>query len=180
MIKKLFLLIIFALPMVSVVAQTEDSTKPIRFGKVDKKALFNMLPEKAAAELELQEISNAYEAEHKMLQDEFNRKYADFQALYLDGNTPATIKERRMQELQENNQKIESFLNMVKKDLEQREKDLIGPIKVKIQEAIVIVGIEGGFTAIFDANDENIPFLGARVEDITHLVQAKLGIHEKK
>ena len=53
----------------------------VRIGIVNSKQLFDLMPEKAAAEAQLKVISDRYHAEHNMLQDEFDKKYADYQTI---------------------------------------------------------------------------------------------------
>ncbi|MEG0253886.1 MAG: OmpH family outer membrane protein, partial [Muribaculaceae bacterium] len=97
MIKKLLLTALIAVPM-CLCAQT------LKFGNVNSQQIFETMPEKAVAEKTLVEVSKKYEDEYKKLQEEFTKKYTDFQAL--DAATPQSIKDRRMQELQENQTKI--------------------------------------------------------------------------
>ena len=170
MIKKL--MIVMALVMMPVCMQAQQ----VKFGKVNKLEIFNMMPEKAIAEKQLQDLSDQYKAELKMLQDEFNRKYSDFQAMNLDNKTAGTIKERRMQELQENNEKIELFMKNTSEDLRKKEAELLDPIRKRIDDAIKIIGEEQGFMLIYDVNEPGVAFLGPQFEDITSLVKLQLGL----
>ena len=170
MIKKL--MIVMALVMMPVCMQAQQ----VKFGKVNKLEIFNMMPEKAIAEKQLQDLSDQYKAELKMLQDEFNRKYSDFQAMNLDNKTAGTIKERRMQELQENNDKIELFMKSVSADLEKKEQEFIAPLKKKIDEAVAAVGEAGGYLLIYDVNDTKIAYASDVFEDVTPLVKAQLNM----
>ena len=90
--------------------------------------------------------------------------------------TPATIKERRMQEIKENDQKIQQFLNQAESDLKEREKALNKPILDKINAAIRAVGNEGGYTYIIDASQSSIVYTGSDAIDVTGAVKAKLGL----
>ena len=170
MIKKL--MIVMALVIMPVCMQAQQ----VKFGKGNKLEIFNMMPEKAIAEKQLQDLSDQYKAELKMLQDEFNRKYSDFQAMNLDNKTAGTIKERRMQELQENNDKIELFMKNTSEDLRNKEAELLDPIRKRIDDAIKIIGEEQGFMLIYDVNEPGVAFLGPQFEDITSLVKLQLGL----
>ena len=99
MIKKLLVAMLIAFPM-CLAAQT------FKFGTVNSQEIFNLMPDKATAETTLQSVAEKYQAELQKLQEEFDKKYKEFQAL--DETTPQSIKDRRMQELQENNQKIQN------------------------------------------------------------------------
>ena len=162
--------------MVLMVAPLYIQAQNVKLGKVDKLEIYNCMPEKAQAETMIRELSDKYQEEFKMLQNEYNRKYADFQALALDTKTPGTIKERRMQELQENNEKIEVFMKEVASDLKKKEEELVGPLKKKVEDAIREIGDEQGFWVIYDINEPGVAYLGSCFEDVTSLVKLHLGL----
>ena len=156
-----------ALPM-CIAAQT------LKFGTVNSQEIFNLMPDKATAEATLQSVSDKYQTEFTNLQNEFEKKYKEFQELGAD--TPQSIKDRRMQELQENQQKIQNFQQMASQDLQKQQETLLAPITEKIQQAIQAVGAEGGYTFIYDLSIPCVVYTGAGAEDVTPQVKAKLGI----
>ena len=101
MVKRVILVVLMIVPMM-VMAQN------IKLGKVDKVAIFNAMPEKVEAEAQIKLLSDQYQKEYDLLRAEYNRKYADFQAMAIDNKTPGTIKERRMQELQEKLKRLQT------------------------------------------------------------------------
>ena len=72
-----------------------------RIGIVNSQQIFDLMPEKTIAEAQLKALSDRYHAEYELLQAEFDKKYADYQTIAADPNTPETIRERRVQELKE-------------------------------------------------------------------------------
>ena len=86
--KRILVFILALLPLM-LVAQA-------RIGIVNSKEIFDLMPEKATAEAQLKALSDRYHAEHELLQDEFDKKYADYQAIATDQSVPETIKERRV------------------------------------------------------------------------------------
>ena len=169
MVKRVILVVLMIVPMM-VMAQN------IKLGKVDKVAIFNAMPEKVEAEAQIKLLSDQYQKEYDLLRAEYNRKYADFQAMAIDNKTPGTIKERRMQDLQENNDKIELFMKSVSADLEKKEQEFIAPLKKKIDEAVAAVGEAGGYLLIYDVNDTKIAYASDVFEDVTPLVKAQLNM----
>ena len=169
MVKRVILVVLMIVPMM-VMAQN------IKLGKVDKVAIFNAMPEKVEAEAQIKLLSDQYQKEYDLLRAEYNRKYADFQAMAIDNKTPGTIKERRMRELQENNDKIELFMKSVSADLEKKEQEFIAPLKKKIDEAVAAVGEVGGYLLIYDVNDTKIAYASDVFEDVTPLVKAQLNM----
>ena len=167
MIKRFLLAALVALPM-CISAQT------LKFGTVNSQEIFNLMPEKATAETTLQSVAEKYQTELQNLQQEFDKKYKEFQEL--DPTTPQSIKDRRMQELQENNQKIQNFQQMAAQDMQKQQETLLAPITDKIQKAIQAVGAEGGYTFIYDLSIPCVVYTGTGAEDVTAKVKAKLGI----
>ncbi|MDE6490489.1 MAG: OmpH family outer membrane protein [Muribaculaceae bacterium] len=165
MIKKVLLAIMIALPMCL-------SAQTVKLGIVNTNTIFEAMPERAAAQTQLETSSKTFEEEFKKLTEEMNKKYADFQAL--DASTPESIKERRMQELQELDNRIQQFRAQAQQDLERQQNQLMAPIQEKIQNAIQAVGSENGFSMIFQ---DLIPsYTGSDVIDVTPMVKTKLGL----
>ena len=165
MFKKLIIAILCCLPL-TMVAQT------LKFGTINTGEVLTAMPERAAAEQQLQDLTKRYEDKFVKLQEDFQKKYQEVQAM---GDTvPETIKMRRYEELQAMDQRIQSFRQVVEQDLAKKQEELFIPIQQKLMDAINAVGSENGFTYIFDANAAY--YKGVGNEDVTPLVKAKLGI----
>lgn len=165
MIKKVFLAIMIALPAMGF-AQ--------KFGTIDTQALITSLPDMKDVQTQLEASQKKYQDEFNNLQAEIEKKYTEYQALEKDANTPETIKERRMQEIQELGQKIQQFQQTASQDLERQQQQLMAPIQQKVITAIQSVGSEGAYTMIFE-NAQPL-YVGKDVEDLTPKVKAKLGV----
>lgn len=142
----------------------------------DAQAVFNAMTEKAQAEEQLKQISDKLQEEFRAMQEEFNRKYADYQALAADPDTPASIKERRMQEIQESDKKIQAFQYNAEAELRDRRDQLAAPIHAAIKAAVQEVGDENAFDIILDISKGNVSYKGPNTPDVTQLVKAKLGL----
>lgn len=165
MIKKLFLVALMALPM-TLAAQN------FKFGTVNSVEIFNLMPEKTTAEQQLEALQKQYEAEFVKMQEEFSAKYKEF--VDAQETMPENIKQRRMQEIQEIQQRIQNFREVAASDLEEQQGKLMAPIQEKMSTAIKAVGEENGFTFIFDVNI--LMYSGTQAIDATPLVKAKLGL----
>ena len=168
MLKKLLLVAAMLIPMLA-------SAQTLKIGLVDMQGIFNVMPEKEAAEKQLAEVSKKYEAENEKLGEEMKRMYDEFQAMKED-ELPA-IKERKARELQDYNQKIQQFQQTAYNDLNKLNADLMGPIMQKIQTAVEAVGKEGSYSLIQPKSTDIILYFGAPVEDISNQVKAKLGVN---
>ncbi len=167
MIKKIILALLIALPL---------STFAQKFGVVDLEALFQDMPEAKAMQTQLAETSKKYEDEFAKLQEEVNKLYADYQTIQSDANTPESIKERRVQEIQERAQKVDQFRNTASEDLSRLQQTLMAPIQSKLNDAVKAVGAEGSYTFIFPNEPAMLLYTGTDVVDVTPAVRAKLGI----
>lgn len=147
-----------------------------KFGTVDPQGIIFDLPEYKAAQTQFAEASKKYEDEYKKLTDEVDKKMQEYQALEKDPATPAGIKERRQQELQEFYQKAQSFQQTASQDLQRQQQQLMAPIEQKVYDAIKAVGQENGFTVILPAGVA--AFTGSDVIDTTPMVRKKLGLSE--
>ncbi len=167
MIKKLLILVFLALPL-GLAAQN------LKFGTVNTVDVFNLMPEKATAEKQLEDLSKQYENEFMKMQEEFTTKYKEF--VNTQDSMPENIKQRRMQEIQEIQQRIQNFREVATSDLEEQQAKLLAPLQEKIANAVKAVGQENGFTFIFDMSIPSVLYAGGQAIDATPLVKAKLGL----
>ena len=147
-----------------------------RIGIVNSQQIFDLMPEKAAAEAQLKTLSEQYHAEYVLLQNEFDKKYADYQTVAADPSMPETIKERRVHELQESDKKMREFERRVADDLAAQRAALTKPLTEKIQAAIRTAGEQGGFDLVLDTAVTPVAYTGPATVDITPMVKAILGL----
>lgn len=167
MIKKILLALAIALPMCAI-AQTP------KFGTVEVDPIFTAMPETTAARDQIASASKKYEDEFNKLREEFNKKFTEYQNLEKEATTPESIKELRMQELNQLNEKIQQFNATANEDLQRQQQQLFAPIQERIVTAIKAVGQENGFTFIFTSDAP--AYIGTDVVDVTPMVKAKLGL----
>lgn len=165
---KRFMFLAVAATMMCLSAQAQ------KFGYINTSEIFNVMPEKATAENTLKTASEKYETEFRNLQTAFQKKAEDYDKADKDATTPQAIKDRHMQELQEEYQKIQNFQQTASQDIQRQQEQLMAPITQKLQDAIKAVGAEGGYTFIYDTS--SLLYVGTGAEDLTAKVKAKLGI----
>ena len=164
MMKKVLLALCVALPMLA--------SAQSKFGVVDTQVILEAMPEVKTAQDQVVASSKKYEDEYNKLQNDIQKKFEEYQALSAD--TPETIKDRRMQEIQELDQKMQQFRNTATQDLQRQQETLMAPIQEKVRTAINSVGKEHNMTFIFESA---MPiYTGTDVTDVTPYVKTKLGI----
>ena len=147
-----------------------------RIGIVNSQQLFDLMPEKAAAEAQLHALNDRYHAEYELLQAEFDKKYADYQTVAADAAMPEAIKERRVQELQESDKKMREFEKRASDDIAARREALTRPITDKIQAAIRTAGEQEALDLVLDTAVTPVAYTGPNTIDITAVVKALLGL----
>ena len=143
---------------------------------VNSQELFNLLPEKATAEAQLKALSEKYHAEYELMRGEFDKKYADYQTVAADASMPETIKDRRIQELQESDKKMRDFERRAADDIAAQREALTKPISDKIQAAIRTAGERGGYDLVLDTAVTPVAYTGPNTTDITPMVKTLLGL----
>ena len=130
---------------------------------------------KVESPAEIKAEEKQYMDEIQRASDELNKKYAAFQEE--QANLPQNIKDRRMKELQDLNERGMQFQQDAQQQLNQSWMQKLEPIAKKIDDAIKAVGQEGGYVYIFDLNSTNIPYVSETLStDVTGAVKAKLGL----
>ena len=120
------------------------------------KALKDM-PDYALVQAKQKELRQAYEAELKRVEGEFNQKYEAF----LEGQKdfPRTILLKRQTELQQLLQQNMEFKRQGLKDLEKAEEEALAPLHEKLAEAIAKVAKEKGLALVVNTDSRACPFI---------------------
>ena len=130
------------------------------------------LPEVADMQKKLEDLNAKYKKELETMQGEYQKKYSDFIAQ--QDSLTENIKVRRMQEVQDMQQRMDNFVQVAQQDAAKQQQDLLTPIQQKIQDAIKAVGAEKGYTYIIDP--QVLLYQGSNAIDATQFVKAKLGL----
>lgn len=170
MLKKIALVIMLVIPM-SVFAQT------VKFGHTYSQEIIVLMPEYTKAISDLQALQQKFDDEMKRVNEEFTKKYQEFQQAISDGTLPANIQERRQKELQDMMEKSEQFQQEAYQQMQKSQQDLMAPIMKKVEDAIKAVGEEDNMVFVFDLSRTYIPFVNEKLStDVTTKVKAKVGL----
>lgn len=145
-----------------------------KFAHINSQELLATLPEREAAQQEIEEYAKKLEAQQKSMQDELNAKYEEYLA-QRDSYTDL-VKATKEKDLQDIQQRIATFNQVAMQDLQKKEGELIKPIIEKVQKAIEEVGKENGYIYVFDLTNRTVVYVSDQSEDITLLVKKKLGL----
>lgn len=170
MAKRIFLSALFIISIIfanTISAQTSE-----KIAYINSIELLELIPGKVAASRSISELNQKYKDELAVMQNDYNNKYTDF--LANQNKLAESIKLRRMQELYELEQNINRFMKVAQEDVESQEAQLIVPLKEKLKEAVKQVGIEQGFTVIYDMANPTIAFITPNAIDANPMIKAKL------
>lgn len=174
MTKKIFFSLSLFILLITTTASAQF-TPQVSVAFVNTTQLLEAFPEKEAATQQLVALSDNYKKELELMQNEYNKKYSDY--ITYQSSLAENIKLRRMQELTELENRMQQFMELAQKDIENQEKVLLEPLRQKISQAIHAVGIERHYTVIYDLANPGIAFVSPSAVDANPFVKQRLGIH---
>lgn len=164
--KKIAFLLLCLLPM-GAFAQN-------KLGHINTQELLSVIPERDSIETALSNLAKEYETELSKMTEEYYAKIQEFQQKA--ETMAASIKEARQSEIMEMEQRIQTFRQQATTDIQRQQEVLMTPVVQKIKTAIDAVGLENGFTYIFDTSAQIVIYQGNGAIDVMPQVKAKLGI----
>ena len=168
MLKKIALVMLLALPM-GVFAQN------LKFGHINAQEIITVMPEFTKAQNDIQTLEKQLTAELQRTQEEFNKKYQEFQQAIAKDSLPPNIAERRQKELQDMMQRQEQFQQDAQQQMQKAQNDAMAPIYQKLDNAIKAVGAAEGVIYIFDLARTSIPYVNeSQSINLTNKVKANL------
>ncbi len=166
--KKLILISLLSIFAFGIQAQT------IKLGHINTQELMSKLPQRLKAEEEINKHAAQLEQFQKSIQDELTKKYEQYlteRETYTD-----LVKATKEKELQDLQQRLETYNKTAQQDLMQKENELFKPIIDAVTAAIQEVGKENGFLYIFDTATGNVLFQSTESVDVAPLVRKKMGL----
>ena len=161
--KKLILMLAMVLPMLA---------SAQKIGYINSQELLAAMPEIKGMQAKLDTLAGQYETQFANMQEEFNKKVADFQKD--QATMTAGVRDFRQQEIVEMEQRIQMFYQTAQKDIQAKQQEYLIPIQNRMLEAIKKVGAEQGCTYVMDAMA--MLYIAPDALDLMALVKSELGI----
>lgn len=136
------------------------------------------MPDYRKAYDEMNALRAQYSSELQTMQQEFQTKYEKFQK-EVNEQTPAAIRERRVAEMEQLQDRLEQTQRDFSSQLEQQEAQKLEPIMKKVQDAINTVARAGNFVYVMDKNTalrNNVFVNEALSVDVTSRIMDALSI----
>jgi len=169
--KRLYFFLLITLAAMTAQAQTVGSSEqgestsqlspqatPLVFiGCLSYDDALKSMPQYAIVEEEMAALREAYEAEMKRVEDDFNQKYEAF----LDGRKdyPRTILLKRQTELQQLLQRNVEFKEQCRKELEQTRKEKMAPLHAHLSMSISKVARQHQLAVVVNTDANACPFI---------------------
>lgn len=169
MFKKLLLLVLFVAPL-SLCAQ--------KFAHFDYAQIIQAMPEAKTAQADLEKLGKQYQTELQNMETEIRTKAEKYGKEDTDA-TPANIRERHNQEVQEMYQRYQQAQQDNTEAFQKAQVEKMQPITQKIMNAVNTVASEGGYVYIIDKNaaqQGGIVINETLSTDVTSAIMKKLNI----
>lgn len=164
---------------VAVIASfTLAASAQLKIGHINSQELLSSMPETDSAQKKLEKLTKEHELALEEMSVEFNKKYDEYLKKLDDTANPMSplVKSSKEAELQELQQRIQTFQQQADQDLQQQRAVLFQPIQEKAVKAVNDVASENGFTYILDSGVGVVVYSAPNAEDILPLVKKKLNI----
>ena len=161
--KKLILMLAMVLPMLA---------SAQKIGYINSQELLAVMPELKDMQAKLDTLAGQYETQFANMQQEFNKKVADFQKE--QATMTAGVRDFRQQEIVEMEQRIQMFYQTAQKDIQAKQQEYLIPIQNRMLDAIKKVGAEQGCIYVMDAMA--MLYIAPDALDLMSLVKKELGI----
>ena len=143
-----------------------------KIGHVNSQEIMALMPETKQMGEKLDSVQGVYETQLANMQEEFNKKVAEFQQQ--QQTMSASILEYKQQELAQMEQRLQMFYQTIQKDLQAKQVEYLQPIRDKLLATINKVATAQACTYVMD--QANMPYIAPDALDLTSAVKAELGI----
>ena len=167
--KKILLLALLIFPLYA------SAQSMVKYGYISYDSLFHSLPEYAQVQDNMVQLRKKYEDEALYNEKNFKRQFTEF----LEGQKdfPKNILLKRQRDLQISMERGISFRQEADSLLMQAERDMLAPLRKRLDKAIQEVGIERGYEYILNLDNHAYPYIHPELtENAAPYVLMKLGL----
>lgn len=120
-------------------------------GVYDSNRAFNQLAQVVAAQKELADMSATYEKEYKVLTDNVNNCFNEYQKMHNDDSVPQVVKDRKAQEVAAYQKKAEDYAKKATESLQKRQNEVLKPLQEKFNAAVSLISSRRGLVSTQDS-----------------------------
>lgn len=145
----------------------------MKFGSVNAEEIMMLLPEVSEYEKTMTKYGEENKKYLQGLQDEIKIAYEKYQKE--KPNMTDAIAKMEEEKLAEMQQRVQTAYETIQASFQQKQQELIKPMREKVQNAITAVGKKNNFMFIFQTGGE-VLYKSDKVVDVTAMVKKELGI----
>lgn len=142
-----------------------------KFGHANFEEIIGLLPERSAAEKEVQSLQTKLEGRLNTMVETYQQKMTDFQT---DTTLTSGMRNSLRNEIADLERRIQEFQQTAYMEIETKQAELMGEMVDKVRKAAVQLGQDEDYTYIFDSSNGTLLYAGG--EDVTSKIRTKLGI----
>lgn len=147
-------------------AATHVSRMELSFGYFSYNDVLHNMRGYVEAEQRIASLRATYQQELKRSEEEFSRQFGEF----IEGQQtfPENILLKRQKELEQLMDGSLKFKEEARRLLEQSEEDTMSPLRKRVDDAVVRLGMERGYAFILDTDKGSFPFVSGTIgTDVT-------------
>ncbi|WP_346316692.1 OmpH family outer membrane protein [Chitinophaga sp. YIM B06452] len=164
--------VIIAIVAVSGLCSVKASAQA-KIAHINAQALIEAMPETKKAQGEIETFAASLEKESGALVAEYNKKMQDFDKS--SATDSETMKQVKVKEIQDAQQRIQSFETAAREKIGQKQNELLKPVYDKARKAIEDVAKEKGYAYVIDSSSGSL-LVSPAGDDILAAVKTKLGV----
>ncbi len=147
----------------------------LKFGHFNSAAFMEQMPDVKQLQADMDKRQGEIESQVATLREQENSMMQELQ------NKQASMtddeKKEAFTELQELDQRVQTFIQTAQRDMQQQMQERMAPIQQKLLRVVQEVGAENGFLYIFESEGGLTVHVSNKSVDITPLIKAKLGMN---
>ena len=164
---------LWALPFALLAQDKPASPAPAKFGHLHSANIMGKIPGIAQADTLLMKFQQEIQTKGDSMVNAFKAHYDAYVKDAQSGTLSKMQAQTRESQLGAEQEAIQNFEKESQMRILQRRQELYDPILAKVDEAIMAIGREEGYTMIFDSSQPSLVFL-SQAEDISEKVLARL------
>lgn len=142
-----------------------------KFGHADFGEIISLLPERAQAEKDVQDLQKKLEKRLNSMIETYQGKITEFES---DSTLAPAVRRSLQGEIQDLQGRIQEFQQTASTEIQTKQNELMGAMFKRVQDAAHAVGKAGSYTYIFDSGSDAVLYAGG--EDLTAQIKTQLGI----
>lgn len=165
--------ILFAAAALAVATLWTTDAAAQKIAHINSNDLLQLMPEVKAANKEMEAYSKQLEEQLSSMTTELQKKYDEYTKTA--DKMPDAVKDLKEKELQQLQERIETFRETARESVQNKEKQLLEPIIKKAKEAVQTVAKENGYAYVLDTSTGAV-IMFPDSDNLMALVKKKLNI----